>query len=484
MDFIINQCNFQALKDKELEQIYRLKNQDYLSERKELIEDSFSYLEDRYYFYLSICFLDRYSNYLDNSSPYTYLNYSRVLCDFLINYSDKKYIDYVLGIYDGPDKFKKFLESLNFNFFIITPFNFLNNYCNSYFLDISVINRLEVLFIICLLSTELTSEIPSKIFDVCFYTLNDFHYYYEDTPILSEKLNKYISDIIDSGYGNLYRSIIENNLEPKNIERNYNYFYKHIPLVKITEEEEAFEYGQMKRLMKIGKGSYGNVYKSKDSVIKRQALDSNSLQEIGILKFCKSDNIISLFGVFLDSDKVELNIEEMGHDLYNVIHLNMDSEYYQTYISQICSGILYLHQFYIVHGDLKPENILVSSNLKNVKIIDFGLSTRTDIINYKCRGIIQSFWYRAPEVFMNQRYTIKADIWSLAIIVINIITHFNYSPFGYDEDKMLERIMNMNIREIIPENSSHKERHLLNMCLIINAEYRANIYNILNVYLS
>jgi 5'-AMP-activated protein kinase catalytic alpha subunit len=64
-----------------------------------------------------------------------------------------------------------------------------------------------------------------------------------------------------------------------------------------------------------------------------------------------------------------------GGELFDFIvkHQRVKDSLAAKFISQIISGVEYLHKLNIVHRDLKPENLLLDEN-NNVKIVDFGLS--------------------------------------------------------------------------------------------------------------
>jgi len=93
-------------------------------------------------------------------------------------------------------------------------------------------------------------------------------------------------------------------------------------------------------------------------------------------------------------------------------------------ISGICQGLNYLHENRIVHLDLKPENVLLDDNMVP-KIIDFGLSrcfeekqTSKSITSKLCGTV----GYIAPELYSGNKITMKSDIFSLGIIIIEILT--------------------------------------------------------------
>ena len=108
-----------------------------------------------------------------------------------------------------------------------------------------------------------------------------------------------------------------------------------------------------------------------------------------------------------------------------------DSQATTKQFRQICSGVAYIHEQKLVHRDLKPENIYLSAS-GCIKIGDFGLSTHLKrsrggpMMNKQ--GIELSHYvgtemYMAPEIKLsNMLYTNKVDIFSLGIILLELLT--------------------------------------------------------------
>ncbi|CAL5053403.1 unnamed protein product [Urochloa decumbens] len=100
----------------------------------------------------------------------------------------------------------------------------------------------------------------------------------------------------------------------------------------------------------------------------------------------------------------------------------------------ICDGLHHLHEEWhtgtpIIHLDLKPENIFLNDNMVP-KIADFGLSRLFDPEQTQAytRTLVGSLGYMAPEYLNKGIITIKADIFSLGVIIIQIIVGHKHYP--------------------------------------------------------
>jgi serine/threonine protein kinase len=101
----------------------------------------------------------------------------------------------------------------------------------------------------------------------------------------------------------------------------------------------------------------------------------------------------------------------------------------------LLKGLLDLKKLKIVHRDIKPENIIVSTELESIKLVDFGLATRTDEPSYifvRCGtpGFI------APEILKIKdlatvRLGVESDMFSLGAIYYRIL--YGKSLFGGKE---------------------------------------------------
>uniref|UniRef100_A0A023FJH9 IkappaB kinase n=1 Tax=Amblyomma cajennense TaxID=34607 RepID=A0A023FJH9_AMBCJ len=92
-------------------------------------------------------------------------------------------------------------------------------------------------------------------------------------------------------------------------------------------------------------------------------------------------------------------------------------------LSDVTSGLQYLHSNHVIHRDLKPENIVLKDvDRKTVyKIIDLGYAKEFDQSSL-CNSFVGTLQYLAPELFEKKPYTRAVDLWSLGILAYEVIT--------------------------------------------------------------
>lgn len=101
----------------------------------------------------------------------------------------------------------------------------------------------------------------------------------------------------------------------------------------------------------------------------------------------------------------------------------LDEATTKNFTKQITLGLAYLHSKKVVHCDIKPENILID-NEGQVKLADFGLSIILEGVESTTKetGIRGTAAYLAPEVAKEVGTGFAADIFSLGVTVIEMLT--------------------------------------------------------------
>ncbi|KAL6888233.1 hypothetical protein ACP4OV_009259 [Aristida adscensionis] len=202
------------------------------------------------------------------------------------------------------------------------------------------------------------------------------------------------------------------------------------------------------KALKIGEGGYGPVYKAvldhTNVAIKILRPDASQgrkqfQQEIEVLSCMRHPNMVLLLGAcpeygclvyeYMDYGSLEDRLCRQGKTLAIPWSVRF------RIAADIATGLLFLHQAKpepLVHRDLKPANILLDHNYVS-KISDVGLArlvpqSAADVTQYRMTSTAGTFCYIDPEYQQTGMLTTKSDIYSLGIMLLQIITA--RSPMG------------------------------------------------------
>jgi len=246
----------------------------------------------------------------------------------------------------------------------------------------------------------------------------------------------------------------------------------------------------------LGLGSLGMVYKGMDvdtgetiavkEVLFDPKLDadvkfSRALQkEIDMLQTLKHDNIVSYLGHDLIEEKLYVYLEFMVSGSVAQIISNfgaLDEKNTASYIRDVCKGLDFLHSRTppLLHLDIKGANILVNDN--RAKLSDFGCSKRvTDSMTHTMAG---SILWMAPEVMSGKTYGMKADIWSLGCLLIEMSSaHHPWESFDNNLVAMARIAMSAEIPKI-PEHLSDGCKDFTTRCLARDPDERPSAAELL-----
>lgn len=100
----------------------------------------------------------------------------------------------------------------------------------------------------------------------------------------------------------------------------------------------------------------------------------------------------------------------------------------KSYVQQLLRGIQACHTHRVLHRDLKPQNLLIDRS-GVLKIADFGLARAFGLPVRTYTHEVVTLWYRAPEILLGgHQYSTPVDIWSIACIMIEMLTKLPLFP--------------------------------------------------------
>jgi NIMA (never in mitosis gene a)-related kinase len=155
-----------------------------------------------------------------------------------------------------------------------------------------------------------------------------------------------------------------------------------------------------------------------------------------------------------------------------------------SFFTQVCLAIKYIHDLNILHRNINPSNIILVSN-KIVKISNFDLSRILYTSNEKSITLIKNSWesYISPEMGMNIPYSFKNDIWSLGILLFNMMA-LN-CPFNNKQLFDIQNIKKVDKVYLYNKLPKHFSNDIKNLCIDLLKAYPAErpyINSVLNNY--
>lgn len=185
----------------------------------------------------------------------------------------------------------------------------------------------------------------------------------------------------------------------------------------------------------VGRGAFANVYRAINKVtgdevaIKEIFIEDDDdilelMCEIDLLKILKHKNIVKYHGFIKNEKKLLIFLEYCsGGSLRNLYKKNgpLSEPHVVKYIRQVLEGLVYLHGQGVVHRDVKAANILLT-NKGDIKLTDFGVSTKVSTNTIKTYSIAGTPNWMAPEIISMDGTSTASDIWSLGATVVELLT--------------------------------------------------------------
>jgi serine/threonine protein kinase len=249
---------------------------------------------------------------------------------------------------------------------------------------------------------------------------------------------------------------------------------------------------------KIGSGGMGEVYSAFDEELNRKVAlkilspefssdeqkKSRFRREARAASALNHPNIITIYEIAEYDNNLYISTELIdGKTLRDLIRQSPLHIILALKIaSQIADALVAAHSAHIVHRDIKPENVMVRHD-GYVKVLDFGLAKPTienneelstdEIIKTIPGMVIGSVRYMSPEQARGVKIDEKTDIWSLGIVIYEMLS--GKSPFdGPTTSDTLANIIHQEPKSILEKipNAPQEIAIIINKCLQKKVEER------------
>ncbi|RWR88285.1 cysteine-rich receptor-like protein kinase 10 isoform X2 [Cinnamomum micranthum f. kanehirae] len=193
---------------------------------------------------------------------------------------------------------------------------------------------------------------------------------------------------------------------------------------------------------KLGQGGFGAVHKGvladgKEIAVKRLSIDSSQglkefKNEVVLISKLQHKNLVRLLFCCMEKEEKLLIYEYMPNKSLDFFLFDQIKRAQLTWrirhniINGIARGLLYLHEdsrLKVIHRDLKASNVLLDYEM-NPKISDFGLARtfRENQGEANTNKVIGTYGYMAPEYAMDGLFSVKSDVFSFGVLLLEILS--------------------------------------------------------------
>lgn len=182
-------------------------------------------------------------------------------------------------------------------------------------------------------------------------------------------------------------------------------------------------------MRKIGQGAFGEVYAATDSrtgttvAIKKMSVTPKNMKhlltEVYIQKTSSHPNIVQYYEGYMVNDYLWVVLEYMGGGSLTAIlegGIQLTEPQMAYCLTESLKALSYIHNLHRMHRDIKSDNILLTED-GQVKLADFGFAVQLTQQQTQRNTVIGTPYWMAPELIEGNDYGPKVDVWSLGIML-------------------------------------------------------------------
>lgn len=259
-------------------------------------------------------------------------------------------------------------------------------------------------------------------------------------------------------------------------------------------------YQLYRRLETVGKGAYGSVHKGvhipTGNIVALKIIDLDTedddvgdiQREVALLSQLRdAPNVTQYYGCFMDGPRVWIVMEfAQGGSVRTLMKACkngiVEEKYVVVIVREVLLGLTHLHRSSVIHRDLKAANILITAEGK-VMICDFGVSALLVTAASKRNTLVGTPHWMAPEVANASAYDSKADIWSLGIMIFEMVKGSAPHSHILDQAKLIQMIPRMKPPRLAEGEASKELREFVGHCLRESAHDRLSADELLRTKL-
>ncbi len=194
----------------------------------------------------------------------------------------------------------------------------------------------------------------------------------------------------------------------------------------------------------LGSGGMGTVYRAtqlnldrtvaikvpSEKVLENEEFTERFLREAHMCAHVAHPHVVSIFDVHDDPAAPYIVMEYVdGKPLQEFLTEQNTSLFVSDLldiVGQVCGGLDAAHNKGIIHRDIKPANIVITTQDRQVKLMDFGIARALDQTSITMAGTMMGTpYYMAPEQIQGGELTGGADVYSLGCVVYKLLTGHN-----------------------------------------------------------